>query len=413
MFPSYSRKATEIEKRPNTADSTEKAANLGDLKERVKLVKSVNKQEQEVTWGAVPRNLPGRKKTQNIPKNIHFIWLGRMPERYVNNLSQISSRFPTHKAFLWTDSGNMAHHSTLLDHYQLGNRIQVKNLEKHIESAALSGNASLSGSSWQKVYGAFYREHEGTYKNYAAASGIARLMVLYKYGGQYFDVDILLNITNGLEHIKNTRNRELTIRPNASNINYWHPYSVWTKLKKDGERLFPHEEALTTENGTLVLTDNRCKIIDVGQGWRFRTFDKRNIDKEATIYANGWLASLSQSGFMTDCLKEIGRYYKQQPQAYSDSLHAHPTRCEYSNTWETKRTYDESRFKGTLALTGPELLSRRTNVLNRVDITKAAQKQTKVEGFIVTHAAPKDDDPKETRWREVHTKNSRASESPF
>ena len=413
MFSSYARNATEIEKRPKTAESTESAANFGHLKERVQLVKSVNEKEQDVTWSAVPCDLPRRKKTKNIPKIIHFIWLGRMPERYVNNLSQISSRFPTHQACLWTDSGNMAHHSTLLDHYQLGDRIKVKNLEKHIENAALSGSASLSGSSWQKAHGAFCREHEGTYKNYAAASDIARLMVLYKYGGQYFDVDVLLNITNGVEHIRNTRNRKLTIRPNASNIDYRPPDSLWTNLKKDGEKLFPHKEALTTTNGALALTNHRCKAIDIGQDWRFRTFDKCNIEKRTSIYANSWLASLSQSGFMTDCLRTIGRYYERPPQDYSELSYAHPTRREYSNTWKTKRTHNKSRPEGTVVLTGPVFLTQRSRIVETLDITKGPEKQTKVEGFIVTHAELKDDDPKETWWRKVDTKNSRASESPF
>ena len=406
MFPPYVGRTKEIAKTPDTSASRGSAANFEHFQEAVQNIQSVTKKEQEMSAATVSRNLSEKQK-KNIPKMIHFIWLGRLPDRYVNNLSQISSCFPTHQSCLWTDSRNMAYHSTLLDRYQLGNRINVKNIEKHLEEPPLPGGGALSNKSWQEVRGAFHRENEGTYKNYAAASDIARLMVLYKYGGQYYDVDVFLNIANGLEH--KTKEGSPTVRPTSL---HWglncSTGCCWDWFKTGGERTFPHREALTTERGVLVIHDSLYDEGGAGQGWTFLMARERSKVHGWYIYGNGWLASQSQSYGMEHCLEKIGRYYKRPPQAYLRSTKK--TQRQENNTWEKKRTCNRARVYGTMPLTGPTFLQWH---LERRDLTMATEKPTKVQDFIMMNFGEKRSDPIETQWRKVNTQNSKASESPF
>ena len=393
MLILHGRNIKEIAKTPDASASDGDAENFKHFKEAVQNIQSVTEKEQEVAMATVSHDLSKNQKTKNIPKRIHFIWLGRLPERYVNNLSQILSRFPTHQAYLWTDSGNMAHHSTLLDRHQLGNRIKVKNIEKHIERPPLPGRGALSNSSWQEVRGAFHREHEGTYKNYAAASDIARLMVLYKYGGQYYDVDVFLNITNGFESLENGL---LSVRPSASSTFDFDS----DQFDTDEKRIFPHKEALTTENGILVFNEKEGWT-DAGQGWIFRDCRDSEPSSDWQVAANCWLASLPQCGGMVHCLEEISKGYQYLPI---------PLPAGAYNTWGTKRTDGEERLKGTLRLTGPVFLNLE---LRGVDSPNTTKIPTDVEDFIVKHDDGKVSDPIEAQWRNVNAKNSKASESPF
>ena len=130
---------------------------------------------------------------------------------------------------------------------------------------------------------------------------------------------------------------------------------------------------------------------------------------EKNLYSNCWLASLPQSYGMQHCLEKIGRYYKRPPQAYWESSKKR-TLGRKNNTWQKKRTHNDSREEGTRCLTGPIFLGRH---LEGTDDMKATEKPTKVQDFMMFHCALKDDDPVETRWREVNAKNKRASESPF
>ena len=95
MFPSCFGNTKEITKRPKVSASSGKDTTPERLKHAIKKIKSVTvkktKKEHEVAADIVPRDLLENQKTKKIPKLIHFIWLGRLPEKYVNNLSQISS----------------------------------------------------------------------------------------------------------------------------------------------------------------------------------------------------------------------------------------------------------------------------------------------------------------------------------
>ena len=116
-----------------------------------------------------------------LPRIIHRIWIGSvLSQKQIIDLLDARQHIKGHvELWLWT-----SHPIQLNFPGNIFNNIVIKD----INSLFLGGLPS--GVKYAYVHAAFERERHGTYHNYAAASDIARLLILYRYGGVYFDMDV-------------------------------------------------------------------------------------------------------------------------------------------------------------------------------------------------------------------------------
>ncbi|WP_380178550.1 glycosyltransferase family 32 protein [Kalamiella sp. sgz302252] len=121
----------------------------------------------------------------NIPKEIHYIWLGKekISDSAIHNIISASKTNPEYNITLWSDNPE-----------KLKNQILNKGYSQAIFSRINIKQPNLS----TKVAAAISREcTDNNFKNYAAASDIMRLAVLKDYGGIYMDVDVAMKAPLG------------------------------------------------------------------------------------------------------------------------------------------------------------------------------------------------------------------------
>ncbi|MGV3345539.1 TcdA/TcdB catalytic glycosyltransferase domain-containing protein [Enterobacteriaceae bacterium LUAb1] len=134
-------------------------------------------------------NIPPPKPNNIIvPPIIHWIWLGSVLNRdKISNLIQhVVNKSTGFKYILWVDNGanyyrikeELPYFFPRKDKLYLANKIEVKVIKEQAEMIN------------SRAYTSFMRESVGGYRNYASASDILRLMILYHFGGLYLDVDV-------------------------------------------------------------------------------------------------------------------------------------------------------------------------------------------------------------------------------
>ena len=128
-------------------------------------------------------------EVQRVPKMLHFIWVGGpIPDRYKDNITRWHQNNPDYTIHLWIDTD-----STKPE--------QVEEAKREADELVLSvsgrlhnlggGDATFLTDPMLKN-GVFYQDEvTGQRANYAAASDILRLEILFRLGGVYVDTDTL------------------------------------------------------------------------------------------------------------------------------------------------------------------------------------------------------------------------------
>jgi len=130
-----------------------------------------------------------------VPKVLHFIWMGKqLPQKYVDNIRNLSAINPDYKIKIWTDRGAqtelaMASNEGARFSYEV---IQIDPyLKEKLRLQKLANGVDSEYKNLKKLIHYFYREKEGLYSNYAAASDILRILILEDHGGIYLDTDLI------------------------------------------------------------------------------------------------------------------------------------------------------------------------------------------------------------------------------
>ncbi|ELV5027090.1 hypothetical protein SHA53_004473 [Salmonella enterica] len=129
----------------------------------------------------------------SLPKIIHRIWIGPPPtikqlKILISARTRIESRRDIYtringdaELWLWTTPANIFR---LQREYELTNNIVMHNIN------AIWSHPSASSLPVTALRSVYERESRGVLHNYAAASDVVRLMLLYCYGGIYLDMDV-------------------------------------------------------------------------------------------------------------------------------------------------------------------------------------------------------------------------------
>lgn len=123
-----------------------------------------------------------------IPRIAHYIWLGgTLPEYARSNIVSFQANNQDWQVNIWSDNPARLRNNMIdqgLSETAMG-RINIANVNDALEHAPPHLRRDLSG-----VYA---REVSGPYRNYAAASDLLRLAVLYQHGGLYMDTDVYVD----------------------------------------------------------------------------------------------------------------------------------------------------------------------------------------------------------------------------
>ncbi|PXX73314.1 Mannosyltransferase OCH1 and related enzymes [Pseudomonas sp. LAMO17WK12:I10] len=134
-----------------------------------------------------------------VPMEAHYVWEGgNIPKSALRNILYFKETNPDYTVNIWT-SRPMAIESTwnaLMDNESdaIGRHLAtraliMKGIRIRSSSDLLSDFSKVYPNS-NKVESIVEREKNGPYKNYASASDIIRLVILYTYGGLYMDADV-------------------------------------------------------------------------------------------------------------------------------------------------------------------------------------------------------------------------------
>lgn len=129
---------------------------------------------------------------QELPRIIHRVWLGSVPseQQIANFLATRVHLEGSAELWLWVSHSIESKFAP-----NTFDNIIVKNIN------TLWATPSPGKFSVAHLYSAFVRECYGSLYNYPAASDIARLFILYSYGGIYLDMDVKFR---GTKNFKNT-----------------------------------------------------------------------------------------------------------------------------------------------------------------------------------------------------------------
>ncbi|WP_369012212.1 glycosyltransferase [Erwinia pyrifoliae] len=155
-----------------------------------------------------------------IPAVIHFTWEGDdISAEDLANILLNTKMAPDFRVYIWTTRSesilstlDKMNNSETNSQYRylarnFGPSISVKNTrllydnlvtKLDVSNEVFNENISLAGY----LSSVFFREINGTYKNLAAASDIARSVLMYVEGGCYMDVDIICTSLNKLKSVK-------------------------------------------------------------------------------------------------------------------------------------------------------------------------------------------------------------------
>nr|WP_255701912.1 RHS repeat-associated core domain-containing protein [Bordetella sp. LUAb4] len=190
----------------------------------LKAGEGMNEASEEDTASAVahgpPAELPRREpatavrpteKLARIPKKLHYVWLGgTMPANNLRNVLLAAHQNPDYKVNVWTDRPMAIHaaqeqsqyeaDSSLHRHlqYRYGHRLEVRDVAEPFEALQQRFRSTGTLSSGEARHGLgthlhalFLGAKNGSYRNFAGGSDIARLAILAAEGGVYADVDVV------------------------------------------------------------------------------------------------------------------------------------------------------------------------------------------------------------------------------
>ncbi|PVZ70536.1 glycosyltransferase family 32 protein [Pelagibaculum spongiae] len=115
-----------------------------------------------------------------IPKQIHYIWLGNaIPARSLAVAKRFQALNPDWIVNIWSDA------PLTIEKTNTEYDMNIKWSFRHLDSLF-----DLNNALEKQLYQIFVRESSGHFVNYAAASDVARVLILYKEGGIYSDHDV-------------------------------------------------------------------------------------------------------------------------------------------------------------------------------------------------------------------------------
>ncbi len=141
--------------------------------------------------------------TPEHSNKMHFIWFGRDLTKIdgnIDNLIRIAKKNPLYLVYLWTDQASYDSTSELMKKLGILN-VSVLNFDKHQFTQNIEGVDSLinffrepTKEKLKPLYDQFWQKsfvfYDGNGKaNFAAASDLARALILLNYGGIYTDFD--------------------------------------------------------------------------------------------------------------------------------------------------------------------------------------------------------------------------------
>lgn len=238
-----------------------------------------------------------------VPNKIHYIWFGN--NIAFEDLCRIITVDASHKkydVYIWTDSLSVINNTLYKNDYAIDRLdnlhkpksvIRIRNIND-----AFNRLAVLMGRDAIVLQSLYLRQMNGYYRNYASASDIARLVILYVEGGVYFDVDV---------KFVGVRRREF------NNPNNRYP------------RIQTLPDVLDAELGVLLGKVERSQV--------------RGIPSDK--FGNAIIAAEQQS----ELIKKILLYIKDiSTGGFRDYL------------WTDTRKFGMLRLEGTLETTGPKII---------------------------------------------------------
>jgi hypothetical protein len=265
-----------------------------------------------------------------VPKLLHFIWIGEdIPVTYIENIKTWSARNRDYKLILWSDQ-QIKFERPLVKadqgffDYEFGDIEELKKEFFH---------------TFPRLIGYLERESHGKFPNYAAASDILRLLILYKLGGVYIDTD---EIPNEYYHGFGTQYYE-QYNPDFKPLFFGYLNSG--KSYETAERLAIQKYEKTGPHPKIQLGD-----IEVKCGIRW---SQRLKSPESTSTCNDLVAAEPEAPAVKFALDKIQERY-QEAEASVDP------HSRDNFIWESKRIpFDtcgsRSRRWETIKLTGPGL----------------------------------------------------------
>lgn len=272
-----------------------------------------------------------------IPTELHFIWEGAdISEDHLSNILLNAALACDYNINVWTTrpisiystlekmmhSEDNARFRYLARNYS--NAITIKDPEQLYDELKTELN-SYNKYNDKVTEGAFlasvfHREINGVYKNYAAASDITRLVLLYLKGGCYMDVD---TVCNSMADIEENKIRQGFLIGQESDI------QVHTAFLASEPRSVPSQTLLNTMIERLMAADagiRDYKVLKPGEASA-----SRNMSSVAAAQTD----STSADADAKDAIEENK----------DDML-----------LWVTKRSDAQKRFEDTLKMTGPDLI---------------------------------------------------------
>ncbi|PHM61102.1 glycosyltransferase family 32 protein [Xenorhabdus ishibashii] len=135
----------------------------------------------------------------NIPKKIHYFWAGsEIPEDFLRNIINVKAENPNFEIHLWGPKNDLFFKTIYslkeidVDINQLFKTGYHFHDSKDIDKAFFSLNGYMDKEKIRCLHSVYHRQLNGFYHNYASASDIARLVILFAQGGIYLDVDVEL-----------------------------------------------------------------------------------------------------------------------------------------------------------------------------------------------------------------------------
>jgi insecticidal toxin complex protein TccC len=132
-----------------------------------------------------PFNYTDPDGRNSVPNEAHYVWLGGvLPDYARSNIIKFKMDNPLWNVNVWGDSPEKLINGLLEDGVSSAilKNIAVHDVRDLIDSTPPYLRRDLSG--------AYVREMSGVYSNYAAASDLVRLAVLWRCGGIYMDIDV-------------------------------------------------------------------------------------------------------------------------------------------------------------------------------------------------------------------------------
>lgn len=171
----------------------------------------------------------------SVPKKIHYFWAGnKISEENLQNIIAMKVENPGFNLNLWVNNKSLIKETfdSLLNKLSLGevfgyefDKVQREYFESKDRSLIKQNGFFIRDireafKSLDEIFpileSMFYRNINGYYHNYALASDIARLVILYTEGGIYLDVDVKVK---GIRFNKETRFDNINKEAKFKNIN--------------------------------------------------------------------------------------------------------------------------------------------------------------------------------------------------